>query len=158
MVGDGSDRTRSREVAVELGVERHVRYLGQLDAVEDVLSAGDLFLLTSANESFGLAALEAMSSGIPVIGTTAEGLPELIRSGKSGYLLPVGDVAGMARRSIELLTDEERRAAMGREARRVAIERYEASKVVPMYEEFYSRVTGQPVAAPAYLAPPEGVV
>jgi len=157
MVGDGSDRTRSREVAVSLGVERYVRYLGQLDAVEDVLSAGDLFLLTSANESFGLAALEAMSSGVPVIGTTAEGLPELIESGQSGYLLPVGDVEGMARRSTEILSDERLHAAMAKEARRVAVERYEASRVVPMYEEHYARVTGQTVGAPGYLAPPEGM-
>jgi N-acetyl-alpha-D-glucosaminyl L-malate synthase BshA len=157
MVGDGADRTRSREVAVSLGVERYVRYLGQLDAVEDVLSAGDLFLLTSANESFGLAALEAMSSGVPVIGTTAEGLPELIESGKSGYLLPVGDVEGMARRAIEILSDERLHAAMAKEARRVAVERYEASRVVPMYEEHYARVAGQTVGAPGYLAPPEGM-
>jgi N-acetyl-alpha-D-glucosaminyl L-malate synthase BshA len=157
MVGDGTDRTRSRELAVSLGVERHIRYLGQLDAVEDVLSAGDLFLLTSANESFGLAALEAMSSAVPVIGTTAEGLPELIRSGETGYLLPIGDVEGMSRRAIEILSDEDRRAEMGREARRVAIEKYEASKVVPMYEQYYARVTEQPVVAPGYLAPPEAM-
>ncbi len=157
MVGDGADRTRSREVAVELGVERYVRYLGQLDAVEDVLSTGDLFILTSANESFGLAALEAMSSGVPVIGTTAEGVPELIESGETGYLLPVGDVAGMARRAIEVLTDEERHAAMGKRAREVAIERYDASRIVPMYEDLYARVTEQPVTAPGYMAPPEGL-
>jgi N-acetyl-alpha-D-glucosaminyl L-malate synthase BshA len=157
MVGDGADRTRSREVAVELGVERYVRYLGQLDAVEDVLSTGDLFILTSANESFGLAALEAMSSGVPVIGTTAEGLPELIESGETGYLLPVGDVAGMARRAIEVLTDTKRHAAMSRRAREIAVERYEASRIVPMYEDLYARVTDQPVAAPGYMAPPEGL-
>ncbi|MGH7681570.1 MAG: N-acetyl-alpha-D-glucosaminyl L-malate synthase BshA, partial [Candidatus Eiseniibacteriota bacterium] len=157
MVGDGADRTRSREVAVELGVERYVRYLGQLDAVEDVLSTADLFLLTSANESFGLAALEAMSSGVPVIGTTAEGVPELVESGETGYLLPVGDVAGMARRAIEVLTDTDRHDAMSRRARQVAVERYDAARIVPMYEDLYARVTDQPVAAPGYMAPPEGL-
>jgi len=157
MVGDGADRTFSREVAVELGVERHVRYLGQLDAVEDVLACGDLFLLTSANESFGLAALEAMSSGVPVVATTAEGLPELVRNGETGYLVPVGDVAGMARRVIELLTDESKRAAMGKAARQIAVDRYEANKIVPMYEEFYARVTGQTIPARGYMAPPEGL-
>jgi N-acetyl-alpha-D-glucosaminyl L-malate synthase BshA len=158
MVGDGPDRTRSREIAAELGVERHVRYLGQMDAVEDVLCVADLFLLTSQNESFGLAALEAMSSGVPVIATTSEGLPELIESGKTGYLLPLGDVAGMARRSIEVLTDQALWATMGQAARKTAIERYEASRVVPIYEEFYARVLGQPAVAPGYLAPPEGLV
>ncbi len=157
MVGDGADRTRSREVAVELGVERYVRYLGQLDAVEDVLSAGDLFLLTSANESFGLAALEAMSSGVPVIGTTAEGLPELILPGETGYMLPVGDVAGMARRAIEILTDGKLHGSMSRRAREIAVERYDARRIVPMYEDLYARVTDQPVGAPGYMAPPEGL-
>jgi L-malate glycosyltransferase len=157
MVGDGNERTRSRDVAVELGVDRYVRYLGQMDAVEDVLCVGDLFLLTSQNESFGLAALEAMSSGVPVIGTTAEGLPELVQSGETGYLLPVGDVAGMSQRSIEILTDKARHAAMSQTARRVAVERYEASRVVPMYEEFYARLIGQPVSVPNHLAPPEGL-
>lgn len=157
MVGDGADRTFSREVAVELGVERHVRYLGQLDAVEDVLACGDLFVLTSANESFGLAALEAMSSGVPVVATTAEGLPELVRNGETGYLVPVGDVAGMARRVIELLTDESKRAAMGRTSRQIAVDHYEASKIVPMYEEFYARVAGQTIPARGYMAPPEGL-
>jgi N-acetyl-alpha-D-glucosaminyl L-malate synthase BshA len=157
MVGDGSERTRSRDVAVELGVDRYIRYLGTMDSVEDVLCVADLFLLTSENESFGLAALEAMSSAVPVVCTTAEGLPELIESGKTGYLLPVGDVEGMARRSIEILSDAKRHASMSKNARRTAIERYEASRVVPMYEQFYARVIGQPVSVPNHLAAPEGL-
>ena len=157
MVGDGPERARTRDIAVELGVERHVKYLGQLDAVEDVLQCGDLFLLPSANESFGLAALEAMATGVPVIGTTAEGLPELIQDGKTGYLLPVGDVASMSRRAIETLTDAKLHERMAGEARRVAVEEYEASRIVPKYEEFYARVTGQTIPARGYLAPPEGL-
>jgi N-acetyl-alpha-D-glucosaminyl L-malate synthase BshA len=157
MVGDGPERTRSREVAVELGVDRHVRYLGQMDAVEEVLSSSDLFLLPSENESFGLAALEAMSSGVPVIGTTAEGLPELIRFGETGYLVPVGDVAGMARRAIEVLSDRRLHASMATAARRLAVEEYEASRVVPMYERFYERLLERPSFIAPPLAPPEGL-
>ena len=157
MVGDGVERSQSRDLAVELGVERHVRYLGQMDAVEDVLGCGDLFLLTSENESFGLAALEAMSSGVPVIGTTAEGLPELIRQGETGFLLPVGDVEGMARRAIEILSDERKSAAMSAAARSLAVERYEGSRVVPLYENFYGEVLERPPSIPAHLAPPEGL-
>lgn len=157
MVGDGIERTQSRDVAVELGVERHVRYLGQMDAVEDILGCGDLFILTSENESFGLAALEAMSSGVPVIGTTAEGLPELIRPGETGYLLPVGDVEGMARRAIEVLSDAKLHAAMVATSRRLAVEKYEASRVIPQYENFYAEVMGLPPRMPAHLAPPEGM-
>jgi N-acetyl-alpha-D-glucosaminyl L-malate synthase BshA len=157
MVGDGPERTLSREVAVELGVDRHVRYLGQMDAVEDVLAASDLFILPSENESFGLAALEAMSSGVPVIGTTAEGLPELIRFGETGYLVPVGDVAGMARRAIEVLSDRRIHEKMSVAARRLAVESYEASRVVPLYERFYERVLERPSFIPQPLAPPEGL-
>ena len=157
MVGDGIERSQSRDVAVELGVERHVRYLGQMDAVEDILGCGDLFILTSENESFGLAALEAMSSGVPVIGTTAEGLPELIRPGETGYLLPVGDVEGMARRAIEILSDAKLHASMVAASRRLAVEKYEASRVIPQYENFYAEVMGLPPRMPAHLAPPEGM-
>jgi N-acetyl-alpha-D-glucosaminyl L-malate synthase BshA len=157
MVGDGVERSQSRDVAVELGVERYVRYLGQMDAVEDVLGCADLFLLTSENESFGLAALEAMSSGVPVIGTTAEGLPELIRPGETGYLLPVGDVEGMARRAIEILSDTKKHAAMSAESRRLAVDRYEATQIIPMYENFYAEILDLPPRMPAHLAPPEGL-
>jgi len=157
MVGDGVERSQSREVAVELGVERYVRYLGQMDAVEDVLGCGDLFLLPSEHESFGLAALEAMSSGVPVIGTTAEGLPELIRPGETGYLLAVGDVEGMSRRAIEILSDPQKREAMAVASRRIAVEKYEASSVIPLYENFYAETMGLPPRMPAHLAPPEGL-
>jgi N-acetyl-alpha-D-glucosaminyl L-malate synthase BshA len=157
MVGDGIQRSQSHDVAVELGVEKHVRYLGQMDAVEDILGCGDLFLLTSENESFGLAALEAMSSGVPVIGTTAEGLPELIRPEETGYLLPVGDVEGMARRAIEILSDPKKHAAMSAASRRIAEEKYDASRIVPLYENFYAETLDLPPRMPAHLAPPEGI-
>jgi len=157
LVGDGPERVPSREVADELGVTKWVRWLGQLDAVEDVLGCSDLFILPSRNESFGLAGLEAMSSGVPVIATAAEGLPELIRNGETGYLLPVGDVEGMARRSIEILSDAKRSAAMSEAARRVAIESYEVGKVIPMYEEFYGRVLGAPVRIPQPFTPPDAL-
>ncbi|MGE5175718.1 MAG: N-acetyl-alpha-D-glucosaminyl L-malate synthase BshA [Hyphomicrobiales bacterium] len=157
MVGDGVDRTRSRETAVELGVERYVKYLGQMDAVEDVLSIADLFLLPSENESFGLAALEAMASGVPVISSNAEGLPELIRPGETGFLLPVGDVEGMARRSIEVLSDAKKHAAMSEAARRVAVENYQVDQIIPRYENFYGRILERPPSIPQHLAPPEGL-
>jgi glycosyltransferase involved in cell wall biosynthesis len=157
MVGVGPDRTLSREIAIELGVDRHVRYLGQMDAVEEVLAVSDLFVLPSANESFGLAALEAMSTGVPVIGTTAEGLPELIASGETGYLLPVGDIEGMARRAIEVLSDTRLHASMANAARTVAVDRFDANTVVPRYVAYYERVLERPAFIPPPLAPPEGL-
>ncbi|HZE19128.1 MAG TPA: N-acetyl-alpha-D-glucosaminyl L-malate synthase BshA [Candidatus Angelobacter sp.] len=157
LIGDGPERVPTREVADDLGVTKWVRWLGQLDAVEDVLGCSDLFILPSRNESFGLAGLEAMSSGVPVVATAAEGLPELIRNGETGYLLPVGDVEGMARRSIEILSDEKRHAAMSQASRRIAIEHYEVGKVIPMYEEFYGKVLGHPVRIPQPFTPPDAL-
>ena len=142
---------------MDLGVERHVRYLGQMDAVEDVLGCADLFVLTSQNESFGLAALEAMSSGVPVIGTTAGGLPELIAPARPTTCSPVGDVEGMARRAIEVLSD---RQEARRDGGRVAPARGGAvrgSRVVPLYENFYAETLDLPPRMPAHLAPPEGL-
>ncbi len=153
MVGDGPDRTRSREVAVELKVERHVRFLGQVDDVEDVLCSADLFLLASENESFGLAALEAMSMGVPVIATNAEGLPELIRDGETGYLVPVGDVVRMARRAVEVLSSPGRHAALSEASRRLVLQRYDASRIIPMYEEFYARVLARPASTSSGFDP-----
>ena len=157
LVGDGPERVPAREVADELGVNKWIRWLGSVDAVEEVIGCADLFVLPSRNESFGLAALESMSGGVPVIGTAAEGLPELIQSGETGYLLPVGDVEGMARRSIEVLSDEKKHAAMSKAARAVAIERYEVGKVIPMYEDFYGRVLGAPVRVPQPFTPPDAL-
>jgi L-malate glycosyltransferase len=157
LVGDGPERVPSREVADELGVTKWIRWLGQLDAVEDVMGCADLFILPSRNESFGLAALEAMSAGVPVVASSAEGLPELIRNGETGYLLPVGDVEGMARRSIEVLSDAKRHATMSESSRRIAIESYEVGKIIPQYEEFYGRVLGHPVRVPQPFTPPEGL-
>ena len=157
LVGDGPERVPAREVADELGVSKWIRWLGQVDAVEEVIGCADLFLLPSRNESFGLAALESLSAGVPVVGSNAEGLPELVQSGETGYLEAIGDVAGMARRSIEVLSDERKHAAMGAAARAVAIERYEVGKVIPPYEEFYGKVLGYPVRVPQPFTPPEGL-
>jgi len=157
LVGDGPDRVPAREVADELGVSKWIRWLGQLDAVEEVIGCSDLFLLPSRNESFGLAALEAMSAAVPVVASNAEGLPELVRNGETGYLLPIGDVEGMARRSIEILSDEKRHAAMSEAARRVAIEHYNVEKIIPMYEEFYGLVLGHPVRVPQPFTPPDAL-
>jgi len=157
LVGDGPERVPSREVADQLGVTKWIRWLGQLDAVEEVIGCADLFILPSRNESFGLAALEAMSAAVPVIASNAEGLPELVRNGETGYLLAVGDVEGMARRSIELLSDAKSHAAMAEAARRVAIESYDVEKIIPMYEDFYGRVLGHAVRIPQPFTPPDAL-
>jgi N-acetyl-alpha-D-glucosaminyl L-malate synthase BshA len=142
MIGDGPDRSRAEAYSRAHHLRDHVVFLGNVPNVEEVLGGCDLFLLPSDAESFGMAALEAMASEVPVIGTNAGGLPEVVIEGETGYLLPVADVTGMAARAVELLRDEDLRRRMGRRAREVAIDRFDEEKIVPMYREMYERVIG----------------
>ncbi len=139
MVGDGPDRLDAEHEARELGVGADVRFLGRLDAVAPVLAAADLFLLPSQTESFGLAALEAMACGAPVVAARTGGLPEVITDGVDGILEPVGSVEAMARRAVALLRDAAAHQAM----RDVAIRRaatFSAERVVPQYEALYQEL------------------
>ncbi|MGN6390732.1 MAG: N-acetyl-alpha-D-glucosaminyl L-malate synthase BshA [Gemmatimonadales bacterium] len=136
MVGDGPDRVDAEAEARELGVGQDVRFLGRLDSVASILQASDLFLLPSQTESFGLAALEAMACGSPVVATRAGGLPEVVEDGVSGILEPVGSVEAMGRRAVELLRDNARYTVM-REAAIAKAREFSADRVVPMYEALY---------------------
>lgn len=139
MVGDGPDRHDAETEARELGVGGDVRFLGRLDAVAPVLAAADLFLLPSQTESFGLAALEAMACGAPVVAARTGGLPEVITDELDGILEPPGSVEAMARRAVNLLRDPEEHARM----RAAALEKarhYSAASIVPAYEAFYEEV------------------
>jgi N-acetyl-alpha-D-glucosaminyl L-malate synthase BshA len=136
MIGDGPERPDAENEARDLGVAGDVRFLGRLDSVASLLQVSDLFLLPSQTESFGLAALEAMACGSPVVATRAGGLPEVVDDGVSGILEPVGSVEAMGRRAVELLRDGARYAAM-REAAIAKSQSYAADRIVPMYEELY---------------------
>ena len=140
MVGDGPDRPRASQLARELDIEDRVLFLGKHRAVEDLLPQADLFLLPSEEESFGLAALEAMASGAPVIATRAGGIPEVVEDGVSGRLLDVGDVTGMAEAGVQLLKDKDLRERMSSAAFEVVQSRYSTEIVVPQYEAYYERV------------------
>jgi N-acetyl-alpha-D-glucosaminyl L-malate synthase BshA len=136
MVGDGPDRVDAENEARDLGVGGDVRFLGRLDTVASLLQATDLFVLPSQTESFGLAALEAMACGSPVVASRAGGLPEVVDDGVSGILEPVGSVEAMGRRAVELLRDEARHAVM-RSAAIAKAREFSADRIVPMYEALY---------------------
>jgi N-acetyl-alpha-D-glucosaminyl L-malate synthase BshA len=139
MIGDGPERDDAESEARELSVSQDVRFLGRLDSVASVLQASDLFILPSQTESFGLAALEAMACGAPVVASRAGGLTEVIDDGLNGILEPVGSVEAMGRRAVELLRDPERHAAM-RDAAIAKAQDFSADRIVPMYEAFYQEV------------------
>jgi len=140
MVGDGPDRSRAEAYARTHGLRDRVSFLGNVTNLEEVLGACDLFLLPSESESFGMAALEAMASEVPVIATASGGLPEVVDDGETGYLLPVGDIDGMAQRSLEILRNDDLRKRMGKRGREVAVELFDEQKIVPHYRELYDRV------------------
>ncbi|MGA7909199.1 MAG: N-acetyl-alpha-D-glucosaminyl L-malate synthase BshA [Candidatus Sulfotelmatobacter sp.] len=140
LIGDGPDRSVAEWLAVQKGIHEDVLFLGKQDQVQDQLGIADIMLMPSELESFGLAALEGMACEVVPIATRAGGVPEVIEHGVSGYLAEVGDVETMARYAIELLGDESRLRAMGKQARAVAKARFCSSKIVPEYEAFYRRV------------------
>ncbi len=143
LVGDGPERPRVAERAEELGVAEHVLFLGKHQSVDELLSCADLFLLPSENESFGLAALEAMASGAPVVASRVGGVPEVVASEDVGALLPVGDVEGMADAALGWLLDDDRWKRTSAAARAWAVERFSSERVVPLYEAHYRRVVGE---------------
>ena len=139
MVGDGVERSYCEQLCRDLDVCDDVRFLGKQDAIEEILSVADLFLLPSQSESFGLAALEAMACKVPVISSNAGGLPELNVDGVTGYLKDVGDVDGMAEKAIYILEDEDRLQQFKNNALARAKE-FDLAKILPIYENFYVEV------------------
>lgn len=144
MVGDGPERVEAEAEARALGVADDILFLGKIDAVAPLLAGAALFLLPSNSESFGLSALEALASGVPVIGARAGGLPEVVRHGETGFLEAVGDVAGMAAAAVALLGDRDRWEAMSARAAADARARFAEEAVVAQYEALY----GEALAAP----------
>ncbi|HEX8905971.1 MAG TPA: N-acetyl-alpha-D-glucosaminyl L-malate synthase BshA, partial [Longimicrobiaceae bacterium] len=148
-VGDGPDRPEAADEARTLGVTDRVVFLGKQDTVAEIMACADLLLLPSQNESFGLVALEAMASGVPVIASNAGGLPEVVEDGETGFLSPVGDVEAMAEGAAAILRDDGTWRRFSAAARQSAVERYGVQKVIPQYERYYEQiVTGAPREEP----------
>jgi len=139
MIGDGPERHPAEILARSTCAANDVRFLGKQEAVEELLAIADIFLLTSESESFGLAALEAMACEVPVISSNAGGIPEVNIDGVTGYLLNVGDVEGMAQKSIELLQDDEKLAQFKKNAFAQA-QQFSIAKILPQYEQFYHKI------------------
>jgi len=140
LVGDGPDLGTAQMRVAEHGLQDDVDVRGELLDVTPILSAADLLLLPSAQESFGLAALEAMACEVPVVASRVGGLPEVIEHGRTGFLHPPDDVQGMTMSALALLDDAELRARITSEARRTVAERFCIDVVVPRYEACYERL------------------
>jgi len=142
MVGDGPDRGPAQHLATELGVRGAIDFVGKQDHVERLLRQAHVLVMPSEMESFGLAALEAMACGVVPIGTRVGGVPELITDGVDGFLESVGDIAGLAARATELLTDSRLHTKIAAAARETAVTRFSTESLIPKYERFYEEVLG----------------
>lgn len=139
LIGDGPDRGRAQAIAEEEGIASRVVFLGKQESVAELLACADLLLLPSETESFGLAALEGMACGVPVVATAVGGVGEVVAHGETGYLAPVGAIDEMAAAGIELLADIDRWRSASRAAREAA-EAFGADAVVERYESYYRKV------------------
>jgi N-acetyl-alpha-D-glucosaminyl L-malate synthase BshA len=139
MVGDGPERVNAEQLCRDLNICQDVRFLGKQEAVEEILSVSDLFLMPSESESFGLAALEAMACKVPVITTNVGGLPELNINGVTGFMNDVGDVEGMAKNALYILEDCDRLAKFKKAALKQA-KNFDLALILPKYEDYYKEV------------------
>lgn len=141
LVGDGPERNNIEALCRKLNACDDVRFLGKLEAVEEVLSVADLFIMPSEKESFGLAALEAMACEVPVISSDAGGLPELNVNGVTGYVCRIGDVDDMTEKALHVLSDEHLPTFKNNALERAR--EFDVTRILPMYEAFYYKILNQ---------------
>ena len=139
-IGEGPEKDPALDLARNLGVYKDVICLGKQDSLQDLLPCADLYLLPSELESFGLSALEAMASGVPVIGTKAGGLVEVVLDGETGFLKTVGDIDGMTEVSLKLLTDEKLMLQFKTNARERAVKFFNTDERISEYENYYKEI------------------
>lgn len=138
-VGDGPDRMPAEHLARKLGVYSEIRFMGKQEAVEEILSIADVFVMPSGSETFGLAALEAMACGVPVVASNIGGLPELVKDGDTGFLCPLNDIDAFANQIETILLDDDLQHRMGAAARKRAVEEFATERIIPAYESFYEQ-------------------
>jgi L-malate glycosyltransferase len=149
MIGDGPDRPAAEALARELGVFDDIRFLGKQEPIEELLSVADVMLLPSGSETFGLAALEAMACGVPVVTSDIGGLPELNIHGETGFLCPLGDIECLTEAARRLLADDGLHAKMADAARRRSVEEFRLERIVPLYEAHYEAIRERALAGVA---------
>jgi len=140
LIGEGPDAVLARRQINKKHLNGSVQFLGNQSNVEAILPLSDLFLLPSEEESFGLAALEALACGVPVIGTSGNGLTEVISDNVNGFLRPVGDTTGMAEAAMALLSDKSRLLQFKENAAKISYEKFNADKIVAQYEQYYEKI------------------
>lgn len=140
LVGDGPDRSECERLARDLGLQKDVFFLGKQDGLTEIFGASDLFLMPSQSESFGLAALEAMSCGIPVVSSSVGGLPELVLHNETGFIAEIGDNERMAKYAISLFTNERKYLKFSAKSRERSVKLFEKSRIIPQYEAYYEKV------------------
>ena len=138
MVGEGPERVEAEQLCESLGITDKVVFFGNSNEIDKILCFSDLFLLPSVTESFGLAALEAMASGVPVISSNTGGIPEVNIDGVSGFLSNVNDVEDMSKNAIHILSDTNRLKEFKERAKEES-KKFDISNIVPKYEAIYKR-------------------
>ena len=139
MIGDGPDRYQMEALCREMGLCEKIRFLGKQEAVEELLAISDIFVMPSENESFGLAALEAMACQVPVISSNVGGIPEVNIHGVTGYISEVGDIESMAKNALSILKSEEELTKF-REAALKQAKQFSINNILPQYEDYYKKI------------------
>jgi N-acetyl-alpha-D-glucosaminyl L-malate synthase BshA len=140
LIGDGPDRSECERLCRQLDMDDHVKFLGKQEGLVEILNSADLFLIPSQSESFGLAALEAMACGLPVISSSVGGLPELISHNETGFIAEIGDVDRMAKYVVDLLSNDKKYKLFSKNARDRAVNKFDKSKIIPIYENHYQTI------------------
>ena len=143
LVGSGPEAEKARMLVEQKGLTDRVHFPGVQNDVSRIIACADVYLLLSSHESFGLTALEAMSCGVPVVGTRGSGMDEFLGDGSAGMLFPVGDVPAMIEGCLAILGDGDRAREMGRAGRALAEAQYSEERVIPLYEDLYRETLGR---------------
>ncbi len=140
LIGGGPEKEKIIGLVEEKGLSDKVKFLGRQNDVSDIIPCADIYMLTSEHESFGLTALEAMSCGVPVVGTSGSGMDGFLGDNSAGFLYPVGDVHGMVEGCLRILENPEMAVEMGKEGRKKAVEEYNVDNIVSIYEDLYKKM------------------